>query len=50
MIELSIRFTAGEQVEDAPIGVPLFRPDTGASTPPALATRVREMLAALKSM
>jgi hypothetical protein len=34
-IELSLRFTSAENDENAPIAVTLFRPDAGASTPPA---------------
>ena len=33
-IELSIRFTSDEKVEDSPIGVSLFCPEMGLSTPP----------------
>ncbi len=33
-IELSLRFASDEKIEDGPITVSLFRPDTGVSTPP----------------
>jgi hypothetical protein len=34
-IELSLRYSSDEKSENSPIAVSLFRPDTGASTPPA---------------
>ena len=35
MLELSVRFTSDEKVEDSPISLSLFRPDGGVSTNPA---------------